>query len=69
MEKGNQETAAEMALRMLNYRFGRIGKRAEKQIRRLPLPLLEELSEALLDFAKPADLTTWLREHSPSHNA
>ncbi len=47
------------------HRFGQISARAEKQILRLPLQLLKELSEASLDFAKSSDLAAWLREHSP----
>ncbi len=69
MEKGNQATAAEMALRMLNCRFGRISKRAERQILRLPLPVLKELSDVLLDFAKPSDLMAWLRGHNLKRKA
>ena len=66
VEKGNQETAAEMTLRLLNRRFGRISQRAEKQILRLPLSTLKELGDALPVFAKPSDLTAWLREHDPN---
>jgi hypothetical protein len=51
-EKARQEVA-EMVLRQLNRLLGQISARAEKQLRRLPLSTLEELGDALLDFAKP----------------
>jgi hypothetical protein len=59
-----QKTAAEIVLSQLKWRFGQISARSEKQIFRLPLSTLKELGEALPGFAKPSDLTAWLREHA-----
>ena len=64
-----QKTAAEIVLSQLKWRFGQISARAEKQILRLPLSTLKELGDALPVFAKPSDLTAWLREHAPKRTA
>ncbi|BAZ87615.1 DUF4351 domain-containing protein [Dolichospermum compactum] len=37
-----------------------------KSISALPLSVVEELSEALLDFQSLDDLQTWLLIHTPS---
>ncbi|MEX0272169.1 DUF4351 domain-containing protein [Leptolyngbyaceae cyanobacterium UHCC 1019] len=34
----------------------------------LPLPILEDLSEALLNFTTLADLEAWLEAHSMTEN-
>jgi predicted transposase/invertase (TIGR01784 family) len=64
-----QKTAAEIVLSQLKWRFGQISARSEKQIFRLPLSTLKELGEALPGFAKPSDLTAWLREHAAKRTA
>lgn len=67
--QGKEAGVAETSLRLLKRRLGRVGVRAEKQILGLPLHDLEELSEALLDFERQADLTAWLRKHKPIRKA
>lgn len=67
--QGKEAGLAETSLRLLKRRLGEVGVRAEKQILGLPLPELEELTEALLDFERQADLTAWLREHKPARKA
>jgi hypothetical protein len=37
-------------------------------ISNLPLPKLEDLSEALLDFTNLADLQQWLENHDDDHD-
>jgi len=69
LEQGGQMAAAEMAMQLLEHRFGQISERAKRQILRLPLAVLKELGGVLLDFATPADLTAWLREHKPEPKA
>ncbi len=69
LQQGGQKTAAEMVLSQLKRRFGQISTRAEKQILHLPLSVLKELGDALLDFKKPSDLTAWLRQHDPKRRS
>lgn len=59
-KEGRQEEAAALILRQLNRRFGSLNAELETQIRVLPLPQLEALAEALLDFAEQGDLAAWL---------
>ncbi len=59
--EGRQEEAAALALRQLQRRFGPLPPNQQAQIQALPLPQLEALAEALLDFQSPNDLTAWLR--------
>lgn len=59
-EEGRQQEAANLVMRLLSKRFGEISEEVRSQISSLPLPVLEDLSEALLDFTNLADLQTWL---------
>ncbi len=59
-EEGRQEEAANLIIRLLNKRFGEILQSIRTRISSLPLPVLEDLSEALLDFTSVADLQAWL---------
>jgi hypothetical protein len=61
MREGRQIEAAALALRQLQRRFGVLPRNQQAQIQALPLPQLEALAEALLDFQGPADLAAWLR--------
>jgi hypothetical protein len=47
-------------MRLLQRRCGGLTPSQEARIRALPLPQLEALAEALLDFRGPADLEAWL---------
>jgi Domain of unknown function (DUF4351) len=51
-------------LRLLFRKVGTITPETEVQVRMLSLIQLEELGEALLDFAQSSDLSDWLRSHS-----
>jgi hypothetical protein len=44
----------------LTKRFGQLSEEIRSSISGLPLPVLEDLSEALLDFTSLADLQVWL---------
>ena len=58
--EGRQQGECEMALRQLRRRCGALSSIQQDRIRALPLPQLEALSEALLDFQGLADLQDWL---------
>jgi flagellar biosynthesis/type III secretory pathway protein FliH len=49
-----------LALRLLRRKLGTVSPEAEAAVRTLTHERLEELADALLDFATPDDLTRWL---------
>jgi len=59
-EEGREEATVKLIIRLLTKRFGTISGELRSAITDLPLPILEDLSEALLDFTSQADLQTWL---------
>ncbi len=59
-EEGREEATANLILRQLTKRFGELSQEIRSSIFGLPLPVLEDLSEALLDFTSLADLQVWL---------
>jgi predicted transposase YdaD len=63
-EEGRQQEAINLVLRQLSRRCGTLSANLSQSIASLPVTVLEELSEALLDFTSLADLTTWLEHHS-----
>ena len=66
LEEGRQEEAAALAIRLLVRRFGNQDQATRETLSALPLVLLEQLAEDLLDFTAPADLEAWLARHSTS---
>jgi hypothetical protein len=52
--------------RLLKHRFGSVPPQAITSMERLSPDQLDDLGEALLDFASLADLDTWLVRNSPS---
>jgi predicted transposase YdaD len=62
LERGRQEEAAALILRQLTRRPGNLPNTLRAQVEQLPLPELETLGEALLDFQTLADLETWLAQ-------
>lgn len=60
-QEGRQEEAVAFALRLLRKRFGELSAKSEAQIKALSLETLEELGEALIEFASVDDLAAWLR--------
>ena len=60
---GEARGEASVTLRLLNRRCGPLSAATTTRIQALPLPQLESLVEALLDFSGPADLQAWLEEH------
>ena len=60
LEQGLKTGELELTMRLLQRRCGGLTPSQEARIRALPLPQLEALAEALLDFQAAADLETWL---------
>ena len=60
---GEARGEVSVTLRLLNRRCGPLSAATTTSIQALPLPQLESLAEALLDFTGPADLQAWLEEH------
>ena len=58
--EGREEEAANLVIRLLTKRFGEIPQSIRSRISSLPLPVIEDLSEALLDFTSVADLRATL---------
>ncbi|RCJ27402.1 hypothetical protein A6S26_13335 [Nostoc sp. ATCC 43529] len=59
-EEGRREEAANLIIRLLIKRFGELPQEMRSSISGLSLSVLEDLSEALLDFSNLADLEAWL---------
>jgi len=63
IKKGRQEEAANIVIRLMSKRIGqKLSEEILRVISSLPLPVLEDLSEALLDFTTLADLQAWLED-------
>jgi predicted transposase YdaD len=60
LEQGLKTGELELTMRLLQRRCGGLTPSQEARIRALPLPQLEALAEALLDFQAAADLEAWL---------
>ena len=59
-QEGRQEGEAQLVVRLLSKRLGKISDRRIQVINRLTLEQLDNLGEALLDFGELADLDNWL---------
>ena len=62
--RGRAAEAAAMAIRQLNHRCGPLSAATTTRIQALPLQQLEDLTDALLDFAGADGLASWLAEHA-----
>ncbi|QSJ17927.1 Rpn family recombination-promoting nuclease/putative transposase [Nostoc sp. UHCC 0702] len=58
-----QEQTLEVLMRLLRRRIGNVDQQIQERISQLSVEQLENLAEALLDFATPADLSTWLQNN------
>ena len=65
IERGRTLEAFSLIVRQLERRIGPLDSPVRQQVQGLTLAALEQLSEALLDFAGPADLQQWLSGHPP----
>ena len=59
-EQGREQEAINLVVRILTKRFGNLPDEMRVAISGLSLTVLEDLSEALLDFSNLADLQAWL---------
>ncbi|MEH2458042.1 Rpn family recombination-promoting nuclease/putative transposase [Nostoc sp.] len=59
-EEGREEATVNLVNRQLTKQFGELTPEMRSAITGLPLLVLEDLSEALLDFTSVADLQSWL---------
>lgn len=58
-----EEATLNLVIRQLTKQFGELSEEIRSTISELSLPVLEALSEALLDFTSLDDLQNWLAEH------
>lgn len=68
MREGRQAEAASLIIRQLGKRFSELSEDTKASISALPLTVLEELSEALLDFSQMSELHNWLKDHADSRS-
>jgi predicted transposase YdaD len=63
IQRGIEQGELTMVLRQLNRRLGNVNPELQTKIESLSLSKVEELGDALLDFATEADLVNWLERH------
>ena len=63
-QEGREEGVEELVLRLLNRQVGELSPILKAQIETLSVEQLEDLGEALLDFAGMADLLRWLQANT-----
>ena len=68
LDQGRKQEANSLIVRILTKRFGALSEEMRDAISGLPLTVLEDLSEALLDFVNLADLQAWLLMRSSPMN-
>lgn len=61
-KEGLEEATFNLVMRLLSKRFGKISPKIRGSISNLSLPVLEDLSEDLLDFKTVNDLQIWLEK-------
>jgi hypothetical protein len=64
VRKGRQAGESALVLRQLRRRLGPLPQSRREAIEKLPLPRIEALGEALLDFDSPDDLSRWLQKNA-----
>jgi predicted transposase YdaD len=62
LQEGRAEEGRSLILRQLNRRVGTIVPELKTKIEALTIAQLEDLGEALLDFASVTDLEAWLAQ-------
>jgi predicted transposase/invertase (TIGR01784 family) len=60
LKAGRKEATFNLVMRLLSKRFGKISPKIRTSLADLSLPILEDLSEDLLDFKTVNDLQIWL---------
>ena len=61
---GKQEGKGSLLERQMKKRFGPVPTQLTERLNQLSVEQLDDLGEALLDFASPADVETWLTEQA-----
>lgn len=61
VQQGVQQGKQDIVMRLLTRRISDVSPQLQAQIQKLSIEQLDNLSEALLDFSAPADLTDWLQ--------
>jgi len=67
LEKGRaegREEKAELAIRLLQKRFGKLSHPVQEKIAALSAKLLDELFDAVLEFASKEEISEWLKARS-----
>ena len=57
-QEGREEATVQLAIGQLSKRFGELSEEIHSSITGFPLPVLEDLSEALLDFSNKESYET-----------
>jgi len=65
-QEAKQEEAISLLVRQLSKRFGKLSNNYIETISNLTIAKLEDLGEALLDFANINDLKQWLKVNTES---
>ncbi|MDD1417549.1 DUF2887 domain-containing protein [Dolichospermum sp. ST_sed1] len=65
-QEARQEGETSLLLRLLSKRFGKLSNNYIETISNLTIAQLEDLGEALLDFANINELEQWLKVHTES---
>jgi hypothetical protein len=63
LERGRQQEAAALVLKLVARKMGALEPALEEQIRALPVAQLESLAEALLNFTNKTELAAWLQQN------
>jgi predicted transposase/invertase (TIGR01784 family) len=62
-QRGLRQGELNLILKLLNRKFGNIPTKMQKIVQNLSIAQLEDLGEALLDFATLDDLSSWLQRN------
>lgn len=68
IQTGIQRGKRDTLIRQLRRRIGSSTSELQAQIQNLSIEQLDTLSEVLLDFAEPTDLTAWLQTQQKMQN-
>ena len=63
IQQGIQQEATLLIMRQLKRKIGEISPELEAKVMSLPIDILENLAEDLLDFNSIDDLTNWLNNN------
>ena len=63
LQQGVQQGEANLTIRQLKRRCGKLTPIQEEKVRLLSISQLESLGEALLDFQNMSDLENWLQDN------